>query len=39
MHLLSQDSNVISNWLKRDSYQWLSLAIQNEILTMVSNEI
>ena len=21
MHLLSQDSNVISNWLKRDSYQ------------------
>ena len=39
MHLLSQDSNVISYWLKRNSCQWLSPAIQNEILTMVSNEI
>ena len=39
MHLLSQDSNVISNCLKRDSNKYLSPAIQNKIWTLMSDEI
>jgi len=39
LHLRSEDSQELKLWLKRESYNWCSHAIQNEILDLISHSL